>query len=292
MSVLCTMLSKGVINMLLATFLFATMNVFVKMVPEIPAVEVVFFRSLISLIISAGLLLYQGVPLAGNNKKYLILRGVAGAFALILYFITLQNIPLASAVTIQFLSPIFTAIIGIYLVRERVLKFQWLFFLLAFVGVLIIQGFDPRVDPLYFLMGLLSAFAAGLAYNFIRKINVTEHPLVIVMYFPVVTLPITGIYCIFYWVQPQGITWVYLLLIGLLTQAAQFLMTKAYQHEQVSKVASLKYIAVIYALGYGYVLFDETYDWIALSGILLVLLAVVLNVWYKNREEQIDKKKQ
>lgn len=285
------MLSKGVVNMLLATFVFATMNVFVKMVPRIPAVEVVFFRSLISLVISAGFLYAQGIPLLGKNYKYLILRGVAGAVALILYFITLQKIPLASAVTIQFLSPIFTTVLGIFLVGERVLKWQWLFFIMAFIGVIIIQGFDPRINPLYFIMGMVSAFAAGLAYNFIRKINVTEHPLVIVMYFPLVTLPITGIYCLFFWVQPEGIEWLYLLLIGLLTQVAQYLMTKAYQNEEVSKVASLKYVAIIYALGYGYILFEETYDLFALAGIILVMIAVAMNVWYKNRHEQKLQKK-
>lgn len=273
--------------MLLATFLFATMNVFVKMVPGIPAVEVVFFRSLISLLMSASFLYWQGISIFGKNKKYLILRGVSGAVALILYFITLQKIPLASAVTIQFLSPIFTTILGVYLLGEKVLKWQWIFFSLAFVGVLVIQGFDPRVDPIYFFMGIISAFAAGLAYNFIRKINVSEHPLVIVMYFPLVTLPVTGVFCLFFWVQPEGIEWLYLLLIGILTQAAQYLMTKAYQNEEVSKVASLKYIAIIYALGYGYILFDETYDFLALLGMLVVILSVAMNVWYKNR---IDKK--
>lgn len=281
------MLSKGVLHMLLATFLFATMNVFVKMVPGIPAVEVVFFRSLISLLMSASFLYWQGISIFGKNKKYLILRGVSGAVALILYFITLQKIPLASAVTIQFLSPIFTTILGVYLLGEKVLKWQWIFFSLAFVGVLVIQGFDPRVDPIYFFMGIISAFAAGLAYNFIRKINVSEHPLVIVMYFPLVTLPVTGVFCLFFWVQPEGIEWLYLLLIGILTQAAQYLMTKAYQNEEVSKVASLKYIAIIYALGYGYILFDETYDFLALLGMLVVILSVAMNVWYKNR---IDKK--
>lgn len=272
--------------MLLATFLFATMNVFVKLVAEIPAVEVVFFRSLISLILSAGILKYQKVPLFGTHHKYLILRGVAGAVALILYFITLQKMPLASAVTIQFLSPVFTTILGIYMVREKVYKWQWLFFALAFCGVLIIQGFDPRINPLYFLLGLIGAFGSGLAYNFIRKINVREHPLVIVMYFPLVTLPITGIYCLFFWVQPQGMEWIYLICIGLLTQAAQYLMTKAYQQEEISKVASLKYIAIVYALGYGYIIFGETYNLVALSGMLLVIFAVALNVVYKHRKEK------
>lgn len=277
--------------MLLATFLFATMNVLVKLVSEIPAVEIVFFRSLISLVISAALLKIQKVPLFGTHHKYLILRGIAGAVALILYFITLQKMPLASAVTIQFLSPIFTTILGIYLVGEKVLKWQWVFFLLAFGGVLLIQGFDPRISPLYFGLGIIAAFASGLAYNFIRKLNVREHPLVIVMYFPLVTLPLTAIYCVFFWVQPEGIQWLYLIFIGILTQAAQYLMTKAYQHEAISKVASLKYIAIIYALGYGYVIFDETYSLIVLLGIFIVIVSVAINVVYKYRHEQKLKRK-
>lgn len=276
--------------MLLATFLFATMNVFVKLVPEIPAVEIVFFRSLISLVISVGLLKYQNVPLFGTHHKYLILRGISGAVTLILYFITIQKMPLASAVTIQFLSPVFTTILGIYMVKEKVFKWQWLFFALAFGGVVIIQGFDPRISPLYFFLGLIAAFGSGLAYNFIRKLNVREHPLVIVMYFPLVTLPITGIYCLFFWVQPQGIAWLYLACIGLLTQAAQYLMTRAYQQEEISKVASLKYFAIIYALGYGYIIFDETFNLLALSGMLLVITAVALNVIYKHKKEQIRNK--
>ena len=284
------MITKGVVYMLLATFLFATMNVFVKLVPGIPAVEVVFFRSLVSLIISAGILKYKAVPLLGTHHKFLVLRGISGAIALILYFITIQKMPLASAVTIQFLSPVFTTILGIYMVREKVYKWQWLFFALAFGGVLVIQGFDPRINPLYFVMGLAGALGSGLAYNFIRKLNVREHPLVIVMYFPLVTLPITGIYCLFFWVQPQGVEWIYLLCIGLLTQAAQYLMTRAYQQEEISKVASLKYLAVIYALGYGYIIFDETFNVLALSGMLLVLVAVALNVLYKHRKETVAKK--
>jgi len=75
------------------------------MVPHIPAVEIVFFRSLVSLVLSYLILTKAKVSVWGNNRKVLISRGFTGAIALILYFITLQVIPLASAVTIQFLSP-------------------------------------------------------------------------------------------------------------------------------------------------------------------------------------------
>lgn len=271
--------------MLVATFLFTTMNVLVKAVPDIPAVEIVFFRSLISLILSYALLKRARVRVLGNSRKWLVARGGVGAIALVLFFITLQNIPLASAVVIQFLSPIFTAIIGIFLVREPVRGWQWVFFLVAFAGILVVQGFDQRISMFYVVIGVIASACAGIAYNIIRKLGTSEHPLVVVFYFPLVTLPLTAIYCIAIdWKTPGGMEWLVLLGIGVLTQFAQLFMTKAYQAEKVSNVASLKYIGIIYALGYGFVFFGETFDMVTYSGMALVLAGVIGNVLYTQRQ--------
>lgn len=269
--------------MLQASFFFAVMNVMVKQVSNIPAVEVVFFRSIVSLVLSYGFLKRQKVSVWGTNKGILILRGLAGSIALCCFFITVQNIPLASATTIHYLSPIFTAIIGIYFVKERVHKWQWLFFAISFGGILIIQGFDARVSVGYAILGVVAAFLSGVAYNCIRKLKDSEHPLVIIFYFPLVTLPIAGIYLLFDWVRPEGIEWMWLLLIGLSTQFAQYFMTKSYQSEDLSKVASLNYIGIIYALGFGYVFFDESYGWLVYTGMGVMLVGVILNIWYKTK---------
>lgn len=276
-------ISKGMGFMLLATLLFTCMNVLVKLIPHIPAIEIIFFRSIISLVLSFAILQSKKVPVLGNNKKLLLLRGAAGALALVCYFITLQNIPLASAVTLQYLSPVFTTVLGIFLVKEKVKPLQFIFFGLAFAGVLLVKGFDPRVDTLYLFLGIGAGFFAGLAYNIIRKLNTTEHPLVIVFYFPLVTIPLTLLYVVTNWVQPQGIEWVYLLLIGLLTQFAQYFMTMAYQQEELSKVASLNYIGIIYAIGFGYLVFDETFHPLTYVGMMLVLAGVILNLQYKRK---------
>lgn len=268
--------------MVLAAFLFSLMNVGVKLIPQIPAVEIVFFRSVISLVLSVAILKHQKVNIWGNNRLLLMARGLVGATALILFFITLQNIPLASAATIQYLSPIFTAILGVYIVKEKVKPLQWIFFLMAFVGVLIIQGFDARVSGLFLLLGIVSGFFSGLAYNIIRKLNVNEHALVIVFYFPLVALPISGVYSLIYWVPPMGwYEWCILIGIGVLTQFAQYYMTKSYQAEALSKVAILKYIGLIFALGYGFLIFDEHFNLLTYLGMAVVLAAVIANVWYK-----------
>ncbi len=267
--------------MLLATFLFSCMNVLVKFVPHVPAVEIVFFRCVISLMMSYAVLKSQKIYLWGNNRRLLIARGLSGAIALVLYFVLLQQIPLATAVTLQFLSPIVTAFLGVLLLGERMRRWQWLFFMLSFGGMLVINGFDARISTVHLLMGLVAAVGSGLAYTIIRKLSQREHPLVIVLYFPLVTMPIVGLYSAFHWVMPQGWDWAVLLGIGTFTQFAQYFMTKAYQAEEVSKVANLKYLSIIYALSFGFIFFGETFNLMTYAGMALVITGVVLNVWYK-----------
>jgi len=279
------MVSKGVIYMLLATFVFAVMNVLIKYIPNIPAVEIILFRSIVSFIMSGVALKYQRVPLLGTNRKILLIRGLAGAIALIMFFITLQEIPLASAVTLMFLSPIFTTILGIWIVKEKVNPLQWLFFAISFGGIVMIKGFDTRISIEMALLGIGAAFFSGVAYNMIRKLKTSEHPLVIIFYFPLVTLPIVAIYSGFNWVMPVGEEWIILLAIGVLTQVAQFFMTKSYQSEELAKVANINFIGIIYALGFGYVLFDETFNLLTYLGMTAVLVGVVLNVAFKNRKK-------
>lgn len=267
--------------MVISVFFFSCMGLMVKLVSHIPSTQVVFFRSAISFLLSFWLLQRQGVSVWGIHRKYLILRGLCGAAALILFYETLQKIPLASAVTIGFLAPIFTTILGIFIAREKVRPVQWLFFLLAFVGVVLVQGFDPRIQMIYLVIGIVATFFSGLAQNFIRKINTREHPLVIIFYFPLITTPLSGAYSVFNWVPPQGWDWAILIAIGLFTQFAQFFMTKSIQLEELSKVSIIRYLSIVYALIFGYIFFDETYSILAYAGMGLAILGVVANVWYK-----------
>lgn len=275
--------------MLFATLFFSLMNVAVKLLPHIPAVEIVFFRSVVSLVLSLGFLKASKIHIWGKNHKLLILRGASGAMALILYFRLIQDIPLASATTILFLSPVFASIIGIFFVKEEVRPVQWFFFLVSFAGIIMIKGFDARIGLIYLLMGFSSSLFSGIAFNCIRKINTSEHPLVIIMYFPLVTLPITGIWSFFNWVTPTGYDWFILILVGILTQIAQYFMTRAFQNEEISKVASLRYLGIIYALIFGYLFFDEHYTIMVYAGMALTILGVLLNIWYKHTQLQEDK---
>jgi drug/metabolite transporter (DMT)-like permease len=274
-------MSKGVWYMLLSTFFFSMMNVSVKLLPNIPSVEVVFFRSIISLIICLGFLIPAKVPLLGNNKKLLLLRGFSGAMALILYFRLLQEIPLATTTTILFLAPIFASILGISFVKEKVARLQWLFFLISFAGIIFIKGFDERIDLIYLILGVSSSFFSGIAFNCIRKMNTSEHPLVIILYFPLVTLPIAGVWSYYIWVKPHGVEWILLLLVGIFTQLGQYYLTRSLQTDEISKVTGVRYVEIIFSLLIGYLFFNEHFSLLVYIGMILTLLGVVLNIWYR-----------
>ncbi len=280
------MLSKGIKHMLVAGIFFSLMNVGVKYLDNIPAIEIVFFRSLVTLVISAVMIRRLGISFLGNNKVVLFLRGFFGVIALSLYFLCLQNMPLASAVTIMQLSPVFTTILAIFILKERVKLPQWAFFLISFLGVALIKGFDPDMPLLYFVLAIFSAFISALAYNMVRKLKDSDHPLVVVFYFPLVAMPVAGLMTYFVWVQPEPIEWLILIGIGIATQIAQVNMTKALQMEEVGKVSIVRYLTIVYAIIIGYVFFKDDYGWITLLGISFVVFGVILNLWYTQQKKE------
>ena len=281
------MLSKGIRHMLVAGVFFTLMNFGVKYLENIPAIEIVFFRSIVSLVISAIMIKQMGLSFLGNNKIVLFLRGFFGVVALSLYFFTLQKLPFASAVTIMQLSPIFTTILAIFILKEVVKAPQWLFFLVSFVGVALIKGFNPDIPLKYFMLALLSTFFSALAYNMVRKLKDSDHPIVVVFYFPLVALPFAGILSYFQWVQPSWTEFLILLGIGIATQIAQVNMTKAMQLEELGKVSIVGYLTMVYALFIGAIFFKETYNWITLVGMGLVIAGVLLNLRFTRTKKEL-----
>ncbi len=274
-------LSSGARHMLVATFYFAMMNIFIKAVSHLPAIEIVFFRCGISLLICYLMLRRASVDWRGSNKKLLVLRGIIGTIALYSYFITIANMPLGTAVIIQYLSPIFTTILAIFVLQEHVKPVQWLFFLVSFAGVFIIKEFDERIEITYLLIGLFSAIASAFAYITIRSLKEKEHPLVVVFHFQLIGTISGSIFSVPVFEMPQGIEWFYLLLIGIFTQLGQLNLTKSLQKEKVANVSILNYTGVVYAILAGFLLFGEHYGVAALLGIALVIAGVVLSMIFR-----------
>ena len=264
--------------MFFATIFFMVVKIFVKMLPHIPPMEIVFFRCLISFLITYYLLKRKGNNILGTNRSLLMMRGIFGTIGLYCYFVILQEIPLATASTLIYFTPLFTSLVGVFLLREKMSIIQWILLLIAFFGIILIQGFDSRVNIFYLLIGLGGSICAAFAYSIIRYLRDKEHSLVLMIYFPMIAFPIGGLISIFNWVQPNLIDLSLLILIGVFTQFAQYFMTKAFQSEKVSKVSIVSYSELVFVLLIGNIFFDEKFEFLVYLGMILVTFGVVFNI--------------
>jgi len=273
--------SLGVRYILLSSLFFSIMNISVKFLKHIPPHELIFFRSVISLSLCYYSLKKMNVSPWGNNKPVLILRGLFGTLALLMYFYTIQNIPLATAITLQYLSPLFTIILAVFILKEKTKPIQWLFFMVSFAGVMVIKGFDTSLDIWMVVIGVLAALFSGLAYNMVRKLKDYDHPLVVIFYFPLMSIPTIGFYTATHFVVPTMYDWIGIVVLGVFTQLGQLYMTKAYQTEEFSKISNFNYLGIVYAMLYGFFIFDETVSFYGIIGILMILSGVVLSGKFK-----------
>ena len=274
--------------MFLSTLAFALANVFVKQVAHLPTMEIVFFRCAFGVVFCYVGLRKAGADWRGSNRKLLLMRGLFGTTALYLFFLTVKEIPLASAMTIQYLSPIFTTIIAIFLLKEQVKSVQWLFYAMAFVGVLFIEQFDTRITMLFLIIGIVSAFCSAVAYNLVRTLREREHPLTVVLHFQLVGLIVGFLFTVFNWATPTGWDWFYLFLIGVFSQFGQIFLTNALQREKAASVAIVNYTGLTYGLLIGWFVFGEAQTVESLLGMLLVVVGVVLSVIYSKRQKAIE----
>jgi drug/metabolite transporter (DMT)-like permease len=275
----------AIFYLLASTLLFALVNVCIKNLPDIPAGEIILFRSAISL--GLTLLMLRAVRTApwghAPQRPDLVWRGVAGTAALVLGFLTIKQLPLAPAVTLQYLGPIFTAVAGIWLLGQPVRRWQWLFFVISLGGVALAQGVS-HLGWAGVALGLGAAATSGLSYVFNSRVGQKEHPLVVIFYFQLVTLPVAVLWTAFDWHRPQGHEWLWLATVGLLTQAALWCVTQSYQRgKQAASIAALDYLGLVYAAAFGYWFFDEKIKPLAYGGMAIVLLGVALNTWYSAR---------
>lgn len=290
--------------MILSGICFAIINFFVKLLgagpnqdlveglQHYPGHELVLARSIISFVISFSVIKYRKLPTWGNNKKWLIIRGLSGTIALTIFFYTIEQLPLAVATTVQYLAPIFTLIFAMIILKERVKTLQWIFVGFAFVGIALIaydklmnSGSDiENVSLLWIGMGVLSAVFSGIAYTAIIKLKSTDSPITIVMYFPLIAIPMMTLMCLWEFTTPRGIEWLFLLIIGVFTQFAQVLLTRAFHSGSPAVIAPIQYIGAVYAFLIGFLLFDETLSILVDIGILIAMLSVLINALIKNHK--------
>ncbi|MFO6424541.1 DMT family transporter [Motilimonas sp. KMU-193] len=275
--------------MLLSALGFAIMSACVKLVSQyqIPVLEIVAARALVSLLLSYVDVRRKGISPWGEQKGWLFARGAVGALALICVYYSIATLPLAEATLLQYLHPVFTALIALLFLKEPILHSTKLCIGLSLVGLGIMispgLGLDPAAGLPWFsiLVALLGAFGSAVAYVIVRKLSRSEDSSVIIMYFPLIALPLSLLLLGDDFVIPPPEALLLLLFVGIFTQIGQVGLTKAMQSESASKATAYSYVQVLFSMLFGWLIFSELpsiYSWI---GGGFILLGALINVLWK-----------
>jgi len=268
--------------MLVASLGFALMGVFVKLgAPHFSAAEMMFWRSLLSVLATAVLLWRSGTSLRTQRLGTHAHRGVAGFVSLFMFFYSLMLLPVATAMTLNYTSPLFVALLFGFLARERVRPLLWFSVVLGFVGAIVLLR--PTITPAQIwpaLVGLGSGAVSAVAYWNVRQLVQADEPEErVVFYFALFSM--AGA---FVWMLPQewhAITLDnvgYLAGVGVFGTVAQLAMTRAYGKGSAITSAALSYSGIVFAAILGIFVFDDLLPWLAWFGILLIIVAGMIAV--------------
>jgi len=282
-------IDRGILFMLLASLSFAIMGGFAKTVSTVlPPVEVTFFRNVFGVAL-VGFAIYKS-PLKqiGGKPLLLFFRGMMGFTALLAYFYIIAYIPLGEAVTYNKTSPIFVAIFAYLFLNEKLSRWSILAVAIGFIGITCISMPEEGAFTFnkYSMLGIFSGVGAALAYTSIRELRQyydtraivmsfmgvgTIAPLLLMLLTPYVNAPKSLDFMFAEFVMPQGIIWLYVLIMGLSATASQILMTKAYEYTKAGIVGTISYSNIIFALIIGVYLGDPIPTPLKVLGIILVI---------------------
>ncbi|MGB1237427.1 MAG: DMT family transporter [Pseudomonadales bacterium] len=274
----------GIRYILLSALGFALMSSFVKLVGtyQIPVFEIVAVRALVSIVLSYMVIARKGISPWGERRGLLFMRGAVGTLALMCVYYSVTTLPLAEATILQYTHPVFTALLVVIFLNERVQRSTMCCIALCLVGLVVIvdpsTAFSESANlPLFsVLLALLGAMGSAVAYIIVKRLSMSEDSSVIILYFPMVALPLSLVLLGDDFVVPSGEALVLMIFVGLFTQVGQLGLTKALQHEVASKITAFSYVQVLFAMLLGVVMFSEIpMLWTLLGGALILLGALI-----------------
>ena len=271
--------------MVQAAFWFAVMALLVKLAAAggLPTMQIVLARAVVTLALSTVGLVRAKQPPWGVNNRLLVLRGVFGSGGFICFYAAVIPLPLAEATVIHHISPVLTAVVAALWLGERLERRVLVGMALAFAGVILIAkptalfGDDAAASNIswsYVAVGVAGALLASFAYVSVRKLGETEPPILVVFYFPAISVPVSLPFAIAEWVSPDLRGWLLLLGVGAATQAAQLALTKGLARERAGKAISVGYLQIAFAMAFGALLFGQVPGAWSLAGIALVVGSV------------------
>ena len=275
------MLSKnqlGFLYMFLSICAFSVMDLIVKWSHNYPVGEVLFFRGFCGMITIFFIIPRDRyLNFYKTNRPFLHLkRCVSGMIAIVAIFIALRKLPLATVVSITFAAPIFTTIMSIFFLSEKVGFYRWLAVIVGFIGILIIS--EPGFSSLNIYYFYPIIFCLGLSYVAIaiRKLSSSEPVWLISFYFSLSIMIMSFFTIPQGWVMPSFKDLFLLSSIGILGGLANLWLTQSYKFSEVSLVTPLKYLGLLFAIFFGFIIWNEIPTFKTLIGSFLVIASSLI----------------
>ncbi len=275
-----TQVQSGVIWMIIATFSFSFMGMFVKFGgPFFSEVELVFYRSFVSLIIILMLIQNKKISLRTKHKKLHFFRSFIGFLSLIAFFYAISHLPLSTAISLNYTSPLFVALLIPFFLNKKPSPKIYCMLLVGFFGTFLILKPILYGNSIFAgSVGLLSGFGAGLAYLYMAQLGKVNEPEIrVVFYFTFLSSICAGFLMIFEDINVDIFKHFWILLgLGISATVAQLALTKAYKVGNTLKNAGLSYLTIFFSSVLGLIIFSESLDSMSIVGILFIITSGII----------------
>ncbi|MGB9092715.1 MAG: DMT family transporter [Gallionella sp.] len=269
--------------MLVAGLMFGCMGVFVKLgAPYFSHIEMVFYRSFFGLLIISAIMRTQRVSMVTHHWRAHLWRGISGTLALALFFYCITMLPLATAVTLNYTSPLFLTVLTMVIYKDKFNLPMTIAIGTGFCGVVLLLHPSIQRDQLLTgLLGLISGFLAGIAYINVKQLGILGEPAArTVFYFTLIATVSTGVWMLFNIAHPVTLRGFGILLgMGSTATFAQLAMTQAYRTGNTLVVGSLAYSTIVFASVFGMLLWKEVLPLDSWLGMALIIAGGVLSLW-------------
>ena len=278
----------GCLAMLASTLFFAGMHACVRYLSsELHPFEIAFFRNLLGVLLLLPFVIQAGPSVLKTLHFNLhFIRAIFNVAAMLIFFYALSITPLALVQALSFTAPLFTTILAVFFLGEVVRMRRWAAIIVGFIGVLIIlrPGFEPVQLGAFLVM--CSAAIWAMTMIVIKKLSNSDSALSITLYASLFLTAFSFLPALIFWEWPEGVHWLWLLLIALLGTSGQFCLAKAFSFADATLVLPIDFAKIIWGALFGYWFFAETVDGLTWLGAIVVFGGACYLAW---RERQLEK---
>ncbi len=270
--------TKGYFLISISAISFAIMSALVKSIPDINTTVTTFVRFTVGFGILGFLAITRKIKLDFNNTKLLIFRGLTGGFAVFLLYYSIINIGVGKATVFVYSYPIFATLLSVLIFKEKVKIIQWLFILMAFIGIILLsikKGLDFSEISINELLAIAGGILSAISVILVKKLHHSDSSTSIFFSQSLIGFWLFLVPANTATFEGSISTSFILIAIGIISAVGQLVMTEGYKYVEVSKGSTMYMLIPVFNIILGYYFFNEVFSLRELTGAILVIIGCI-----------------